>query len=88
MRIFITIGLVLAFTVSAALAGEVKQIIPFANASTVTSGVKTSAVINASKFKTKTLVVNGMTRAGVFKTMSGTVIAQAVRQPPEQGGAR
>lgn len=76
MRIFITIILALAFAVPAMAEPNIKQIIPFANASSASAAVRTSAVINVAKFRHKTLVVNGMTSAGVFKSMSGTILAQ------------
>lgn len=77
MRIFIlTLAIMAWFTLPALAEPNIKQLIPFSNASSASAAVRTSSVINVAKFKNKTLVVNGMTRAGVFKTMSGTVIAQ------------
>ena len=75
MRVFTSILLVLALaTVSVAGQATTKQ--PFANMSAASGAVKTSAILNMTGAKTKTLHVSGTTRAGAFKNMSGTLIAQ------------
>jgi len=78
LTIFVTLCLV-----SAAMAAETKQIIPFNNLSGASAAVQYSSVINVTKYPNKTLHVSGVNLAGTaFKNMSGTVIAQC---SPTQG---
>lgn len=66
-----------AFAVPAFALGTTASKVPFANVSGASAAVKTSAAINVSGYKTKTLTVSGVNLAGnAFKNMSGTLLAQ------------
>lgn len=75
MKFFLTICLVLAFATSA-FAANVTNKIPFNNISALSGSVKYSDTLNVTGYKTKTLHLTGVTKAGIFKSMSGTTLVE------------
>lgn len=77
MRIFLVLLSLVCFASTALASPNIKQAIPFNNASGASAAVKTSQVYNVVNFPNKTVHYSGVTLAGTaFKNMSGTVIAQ------------